>query len=139
MVKHDAILQSNIQRKNKDESANRIKADDRICGVGMTTLCMVAKGNVYPCAGWQKMICGNIKETPLKEIWEKSPQVDYLRRLRQKDFEECLNCKENEYCLMCMGRNSNEAPDGDIFTIPKITCEAAKIHHSVIDKYLSQN
>ena len=139
LVKHDAILQSNIQRKNKDESANRIKADDRICGVGMTTLCMVAKGNVYPCAGWQKMICGNIKETPLKEIWEKSPQVDYLRRLRQKDFEECLNCKENEYCLMCMGRNSNEAPDGDIFTIPKITCEAAKIHHSVIDKYLSQN
>lgn len=139
LIKNDVVLQTNIQSINRKDSANRVKTDDRVCGVGMTTLCMVARGDVYPCAGWQKMICGNVNETSLKEIWEKSPQVDYLRHIRQRDFKKCVDCKENEYCLMCMGRNSNEDPDGNIFSIPEITCKAAEIHHNVINKFLAQN
>jgi radical SAM protein with 4Fe4S-binding SPASM domain len=74
---------------------------------------MAANGNVYPCAGWQGFVCGNVKETPLKEIWTNSPKVKYLRSLRKKDFPKCGGCADQGFCAMCMVRNANENPDGD--------------------------
>lgn len=96
---------------------------------------MIANGQVYPCAGWQSYYCGSLREQSLKEIWEKSPQVNYLRNLRQKDFSQCVDCEDRNYCLMCMSRNSNEDQDGNIFNIPEITCDAAHIHHEVVERY----
>jgi len=43
-------------------------SDDAICGVCIDSLCMVASGEVYPCAGWQSYVCGNLRETPLRGI-----------------------------------------------------------------------
>lgn len=132
-LRNDVVVRSNVDTFNECEQEDiGIDPEDRVCGVGITTLCMVVNGDVYPCAGWQKYICGNIKEMTLQSIWEKSPQVNYLRSLRQKDFKKCLNCKDKEFCLMCMSRNSNEDENGDIFNIPQITCDAARIHHNMV-------
>ncbi|MBO4941588.1 MAG: radical SAM protein [Clostridia bacterium] len=136
LIEYDVIIQSNILQK--DKTTNSVNPDDRVCGVGMTTLCMIANGMVYPCAGWQKYICGDLNKNSLKEIWKNSPQVNFLRQLRQRDFKQCVNCEDAEYCLMCMGRNSNEASDGSIFYIPEITCSAAKINRKVINKYIEE-
>lgn len=134
-LKNDVIVSSNLENTNKnDATENDMKPDDGVCGVGITTLCMVANGDVYPCAGWQKYVCGNIKKTPLQTIWNDSPQINYLRNLRQKDFKKCIGCKDKDFCLMCMSRNSNEDKNGDIFHIPQITCEAAHIHHRIVEE-----
>jgi hypothetical protein len=57
----------------------RVRSEDIVCGVGGSTICMVANGNVYPCAGWQDFVCGNLAEQSLRDIWEKSPHINYLR------------------------------------------------------------
>lgn len=132
-LRSDVVVQSNVEAFEESEPEDTgMNPEDRICGVGITTLCMVVNGDVYPCAGWQKYVCGNIKEVSLQTIWKDSPQVNYLRSLRQKDFKKCLNCNDKDFCLMCMSRNSNEDENGDIFNIPQITCNAAKIHHDMV-------
>lgn len=137
LVKNDVVLQTNIDSASSKQLQANMKAqeDDKICGVGMSTMCMVANGNIYPCAGWQYYVCGNLHESSLKDIWENSKEIGYLRNLRLKDFENCLKCDDYNYCLMCMGRNSNEDVNGSVFNIPQITCEAAKIHHEIVEAY----
>nr|WP_256254716.1 SPASM domain-containing protein [Treponema phagedenis] len=49
---------------------------------------MVANGNVYPCAGWQDYVCGNVNESSLKDIWYHSKKMNFLRNIRNKDFPE---------------------------------------------------
>lgn len=140
LIENDVVFQSNVKAgKVNKEAIPNIKPNDRVCGVGMSTLCMVASGEVYPCAGWQRYICGDLKTETLKQIWENSPQIKYLRNLRQKDFSRCIGCEDFDYCMMCMSRNSNEDPDGNIFNIPKITCDAAHVHHEVIKRYRQEN
>lgn len=132
-LKSDVVVKSNVESFNEYEQEDTgMNPEDRVCGVGITTLCMVSNGDVYPCAGWQKYVCGNIKDTSLRTIWQDSPQVNYLRSLRQKDFNKCIDCKDKDFCLMCMSRNSNEDENGDIFNIPQITCDAARIHHKMV-------
>lgn len=118
-----------------DES-NEVETDDEtVCGVGITMMCMTPSGDVYPCVGWKKYLCGNLNTQSLSDIWNNSPQIQYLRKLRFNDFEQCKGCKDKSYCTMCISRNSNEDPNGDIFNIPQITCDAAHIQHRVMDEY----
>lgn len=138
LIENDVVFQSNVRNQQTDfVPSSKNHAEERVCGVGMSTLCMVATGTVYPCAGWQQYICGDLRKNTLKEIWENSPQIKYLRSLRQKDFTKCAECEDFNYCLMCMSRNSNENVTGDIFTIPRITCDAAHIHREAVEAYRS--
>jgi radical SAM protein with 4Fe4S-binding SPASM domain len=117
---------------NKSNNGNEDNFGDKIvCGVCTTMMCMGSNGSVYPCAGWQSYIVGNMTETPLKEIWGNSPKVKYLRSLRRKDFPECLNCEDRGFCSLCMVRNANEA-NGDIFKINKHFCKVAAINRKIV-------
>ncbi len=119
-----------------DNKMNECETDDDVvCGVGITMLCMISSGDVYPCVGWKKYLCGNLNKQSLSDIWNKSTELQYLRKLRFKDFKQCKGCKDKNYCAMCISRNSNEDPNGDIFNIPQITCDAAEIHHKVVEEY----
>ncbi|MDO4935516.1 MAG: radical SAM protein [Phascolarctobacterium sp.] len=135
IINNDEDLQCKIRNGNKKISKPVCLDTQALCGVGLTTLSMDSQGNIYPCVGWQKCNCGNVKETALKDIWEHSKELNYLRKLRFGDFVECRNCEDVHYCAMCLSMNANESKDGDVFDIPKITCEAAKIYHKVIEEY----
>jgi len=100
---------------------------------------MTSDGNVYPCPGWQDRFCGNVKETRLKDIWDNSPQINYLRGLRRKDFPECLDCEDRGFCALCMGRNANEDTNGDIFKINEHFCEVAAINRKVALEWREKN
>lgn len=41
-----------------------------LCGAGINDCCITENGDVYPCSGWQDMVCGNVYQQPLHEIWE---------------------------------------------------------------------
>lgn len=109
--------------------------DDYICSVCQSSMCISEKGNIYPCAGWQDYIIGNINETTLKEIWTNSEKVNYLRNLRRRDFPKCIHCSEKEFCTMCMVRNANEHPLGDPLEVNPYFCNIAKLNKKM---YLSK-
>jgi radical SAM protein with 4Fe4S-binding SPASM domain len=133
IAENDIVYQQRLTVSDFESSyaGNKDISNDIICGVCITFLGMVSNGNVYPCPGWQDYVCGNIGETNLKDIWEKSPQIQYLRSLRRKDFPQCLNCEDRGFCALCMGRNANEDPNGNFFNINKHFCEVAAINRKI--------
>lgn len=136
IAENNFAFKANLKNDGFDaggKTASAVK-DGRVCGVGLSTMCMVAKGNVYPCAGWQQYVCGDINKTSLKEIWNDSPEINYLRGLRLRDFPKCVGCPDFKFCLMCVGRNYNESQNGSMFDIPQITCDAANVHHAVVEE-----
>jgi len=42
------------------------------CGLGRTTLAVDPEGDVYPCMQWRKAPLGNVRETPLRDLWPTS-------------------------------------------------------------------
>jgi radical SAM protein with 4Fe4S-binding SPASM domain len=108
IICNDKAYQEEMKYADIDAVEMRDISNDLVCGVCVSSICMVANGNVYPCAGWQDYVCGNVRETPLREIWENSQKVKYLRGLRKKDFPKCLNCSDKSFCAMCMVRNAIE-------------------------------
>lgn len=128
----DENYQAEILSGTFDTQEIRDRSNDLVCGVCVASICMVANGNIYPCAGWQDYTCGNIKETPLLEIWNNSPRVKYLRNLRKKDFPKCIGCKDQGFCAMCMVRNANENPDGDPLKINEHFCKVANLNRKIV-------
>jgi radical SAM protein with 4Fe4S-binding SPASM domain len=87
---------------------------------------------VYPCAGWQSFIVGNINNNSLQYIWNNSERVRYLRELRYKDFLKCLQCAEKNFCTMCMVRNANENSQGDPLIVNEYFCDIAKLNRKIL-------
>jgi len=129
-VKNDPNYLKKIEtdaEKNKS-----IKSDDFVCSVCHSSICIADNGNIYPCAGWQDYVVGNIKETSLDDIWGNSEKVQYLRNLRKSDFPKCIQCPDKEFCTMCMVRNANENPLGDPLMVNKYFCEVAKLNKEMV-------
>lgn len=113
--------------KKKDITPN-----DFVCSVCHSSICIAENGNVYPCAGWQGYVVGNLMEESLFDLWNSSEKVKYLRSLRRKDFPKCINCDDKEYCTMCMVRNSNENALGDPLIVNQHFCDVAKLNKQTI-------
>ena len=114
----------------------------RLCGVGYDNCCITANGDVYPCAGWQSMIIGNVYKQPLLDIWENSEKVKELRKLTQADFPQCIECEARDFCARCLVRNFNES-GGDMYKINKHFCDVAfltkRLAHEYFEKELKEH
>lgn len=113
------------------EKKQDMAPDDFICSVCHSSICISETGMAYPCAGWQGYTLGDLKTTPLHEIWDHSPKVKYLRELRRHDFPKCLDCEDKEFCTMCMVRNANEDPSGDFHTVNDFYCRVAALNRKL--------
>lgn len=109
--------------------------DDYVCSVCNSSICITETGNAYPCAGWQSNILGNVRNSSLKDIWENSEKVKYLREIKKQDFPKCIQCLEKDYCTMCMVRNANEDPKGNPLVVNEYFCEIAKLNKKLITKW----
>lgn len=107
------------------------KPDDSICSVCHSSICVSTNGNVYPCAGWQGKVVGNVAKNSLDEIWNNSTKIIELRKICRKDFPQCLICDAQNFCVMCMVRNANENKEGNPFAVNKFFCDVAKIKKSL--------
>jgi radical SAM protein with 4Fe4S-binding SPASM domain len=132
IIANDKGYQEEMLGVDIDAAEAKDISNDIVCGVCIDTLCMVANGNVYPCAGWQSYVCGSLKKQSMRDIWENSPKVKYLRGLRKKDFPECLNCQDKAFCAMCMVRNGNEDPNGDFLKINRHFCKVAALNRKIV-------
>lgn len=107
-------------------------SNDFVCSVCHSSICISDNGNVYPCAGWQDYVVGNINETSLNDIWDNSEKVQYLRDLRNQDFPKCIQCVDKDFFTMCMVRNANENPQGDPLVVNEFFCNIAKLNRQIV-------
>ena len=132
IIENDPDYRERLVEADFTEVEKRDLSDEALCGVCISSLCMVANGNIYPCAGWQDYIIGSIKEQPLREIWENAPKAKYLRGLRKKDLPRCIDCEDRHFCAMCMVRNANEDPNGDPLKINEHFCKVAALNRKIV-------
>lgn len=105
-----------------------------VCGVGYDYCCIAANGDVYPCAGWQKYVLGNVYKQSLQEIWENNEKMKELRSITQSSFPQCLECEAFDFCARCMARNFNES-NGDMFKINPVFCADAFMLKRLVEEY----
>ena len=104
-----------------------------VCGVGYDNCCVTANGDVYPCAGWQDYVLGNVYKESLNNIWENSERVKELRKLTHASFPQCIDCEARPYCAMCLVRNYNES-GGDMLKINKHFCDVAFLNKRLVEE-----
>lgn len=129
VVKDDFSIPTKIEQVMENVHSKRVGADEPICSVCKSSLCISNMGDVYPCEGWQSLKIGNVKVNSLKELWEESPIVVQLRHLTYKDFPKCYACADKKYCNTCLIMNTNEDIHGDYMNINSFQCESARIKH----------
>lgn len=120
------------QLEEEAEKKKNITSTDIVCSICHSSICITDNGNVYPCAGWQDYVVGNVKETSLNDIWNNSEKVKHLRGLRKKDFPKCIQCIDKEFCTMCMVRNANENSKGDPLVVNEFFCNIAKLNRQIL-------
>lgn len=108
-------------------------AEDKVCGAGIDSICLEADGSYCACAGFQGFSLGNCFKQSLRDVWENSPQLKYIRQLRGKDFPRCIQCKNRDYCSVCLVRNFNET--GDMLKTVDHFCQVADINRQVVEEY----
>lgn len=125
-----------IRKTAKDKE--KLTGNDPICSVCRYSFCVMASGKVFPCAGWQNNVIGDLNHQTVQEIWETSEKIKELRQIKRSRFLQCVDCKDRGYCTVCMMWNSNENSDGDPFRINEYRCNVAAITHSKVDRILQE-
>ena len=125
-----------ILKTAKDKE--KLTGNDPICSVCRYSFCVTASGKVFPCAGWQNNVIGDLNYQTVQEIWEKSEKIKELRQIKRSRFLQCVDCKDRGYCTVCMMWNSNENSDGNPFRINEYRCKVAAITHSKVDRILQK-
>lgn len=105
-----------------------------VCGAAISSICVLSSGDICVCPGWNDMVCGNIHEQPLREVWENSEQLKKIRNITKEDFPQCLECEVQDYCTFCLERNYNES-GGDMFKINKHFCDVAFTNKKVVEEF----
>lgn len=108
-----------------------------VCGVGYDNCCIAANGDVYPCAGWQDYVLGNVYKQSLKEIWENSNRIKELRQITEASFPLCIECEARNYCSRCLVRNYNES-GGDMFAVNHHFCDVAFLNKRLVEEYFGK-
>ena len=106
--------------------------EKKVCGACVSSVCLDAVGNYYPCPAFGGIKLGNCYDQSLKWVWTESSETLRIRSVVARDFKKCINCPDRDYCSTCMCRNYNET--GDIFTPAQHFCDVARVNHEVVDE-----
>jgi radical SAM protein with 4Fe4S-binding SPASM domain len=100
----------------------RSDLDEPLCGAGHNACYVSAYGDVTPCVALP-VVCGNIRETPVAEIWNDSHDMRRVRAIRVRDLHTCSGCTASAFCSRCPGQALVE--DGDLYGPSSAACEHA--------------
>lgn len=59
-------------------------------------------GDVFPCNSFLYKV-GNIYENSIKNIWYNSEALNNIKKIRNSDLQECINCEKKVFCERCPG------------------------------------
>ncbi len=108
-----------------------------VCSAGSGICCIAENGDVYPCPGWQDMVLGNVYKNSLKDIWENSEQVKFLRQITQDMFPQCMSCEARDYCSPCLVRNYNEN-NRNMFKVTQHFCDVAFLTKRIAEEFVNK-
>lgn len=111
--------------------SRRIVPEDKVCDIGISRLYLNSFGNYYPCDSMHGYILGNAATDTLESVW-RGEKMDYLRRLTNRDFPQCLACANRPVCKVCPAFNFNAT--GDIFQTTPAKCAVAAVVREVYGK-----
>ncbi|HEY6138617.1 MAG TPA: PqqD family peptide modification chaperone [Thermoanaerobaculia bacterium] len=95
-------------------------AAERICPAAVNMCAVSASGDVLPCSQFHLPL-GNVRETPLAEIWERSPVARRVRAIRTGDLKPSAHGALDAYVGLCPGLNLLE--EGDPLVPARVTAE----------------
>ena len=104
----------------------------KVCGACVNSMCLNATGEYYPCPGFAGVPLGNCYKDSLHYVWLESEATKRIRAVTGASFGKCVECKDRDYCSVCMCRNFNET--GDMFKPAEHFCKVAAINHEVVDE-----
>lgn len=136
IINEDEGYRAMLELEPKSKDLERY-AKQPVCGVGIDNLCMAADGNLYPCSGFQGYALGNAYKQSMRDVWENSEGIKYLRSIMNSSFPQCLSCNARDYCAMCLVRNFNES-GGDIFKLNDHFCQVAFLNKRLVEEYKLQ-
>lgn len=88
---------------SEDEDDASGTTDGRICAAGEHSLSISPSGEVFPCVTLPMRI-GNVRERPMREIWESSTELQRWRRINLRDGRNgCTGCALSAQCIYCPG------------------------------------
>lgn len=94
----------------------KVQGAIELCGAGITTCAISPTGDVKPCDLSGDVSLGNLREVPLKDIWDTAEVFKKLRILGKKDQNPCNACTLNEICLTgCKALPSQVGDTGDMY------------------------
>ena len=110
-----------------------------LCAAGINSCSISIDGNVCPCPKWQSYHLGNIYKNTLSEIWYNNPLLSLIRRInKQRNFQECLNCKAIDYCKRCLKLNE-QTTQGGLLRFNRENCEYAWMTKEILENYEEQD
>ena len=95
-----ALNDADVERIKKRLNHNEPR-EPHGCNAGKAVLHIGADGSVYPCGPFP-VAAGNIRETPLADIWYSSPLMRLVRSFSADDYSVCRECKYGVMCHGCM-------------------------------------
>ena len=134
LIEHDKNYQEMLKSQDTTKAIEFNRDPESIlCGIGIDSAAMSVNGDVLPCSGFESMVCGNVQQRTLKDIWDNSSKMKMIRKLRYKDYPQCLSCENRAYCSLCLKRMEGES--GDIHTLTKHFCDVAGINREVAEEW----
>ena len=81
---------------------SRKTVKNNICGAGSNSININPYGDVFPCNALL-MKCGNIRESAILDIWEKSEVIQTIRSFTMEKVKGCQGCEHIVSCNFCPG------------------------------------
>ena len=135
----DVIIKSvpmNSEYFSPGKKAQMLSAEEwkkrKVCGACVDSMCLNANGEYYPCPGFAGVPLGNCHNDSLHHVWYESEATKRIRAVTGADFPRCAECKDRDYCSVCLCRNFNES--GDMFQLADHFCKVAALNHEVVDE-----
>ena len=96
--------------------------DEIPCSAGHTACYISPSGKVYPCVQFP-LLAGDLRQQRFLDIWRRSPQLESLRLVHNRDLPRCSACRHLPICSRCPGLAYME---GDLRGISSLDCEKSE-------------
>jgi radical SAM protein with 4Fe4S-binding SPASM domain len=100
------------------------EADALPCGMARTFVVVGPSGEIHPCVA-MPLSAGNVRATPLDEVWTSSPLMNRLRGRTFGALPACGDCPRSGYCNRCSALALLE--DGDLDGPSSRACHVAEL------------
>lgn len=101
------------------------------CMAGHNSFCITPDGNLIPCCAFHYQL-GDLKSEQLNSILENSRNLEYWKKIRISDLDECGSLPYCAFCSLCCGLNYSEHKN--MLEASENGCHLAKIRYNLVRK-----